>query len=315
MPVRSSDGWPSARGALAERHAVGVRSRPARPMSRSSRAARRYTVRGAAPEHRRGRATGRARDPGVRRDPAGHRPRLPGPRRGGCERGRDRARQQPVLGGRRGDRLRRDAARGSRICPATTPCRDGSRKSPGIAVRDLRRAMAAGDRRRRPARAGAARTSRRTAAASTSASFASGWRPARSVAANRRAELVVTGRVSARTLAWLERGVPARIRAIIEERGLRAAIGLPRRMRRRPPGPSDRARPPRSLLGALLERDGPGALGRVLAELGDAAIVDTRVLLAHRLGPDEAAWPGARGSVRLGPAAGRTGRVIRGFGS
>jgi hypothetical protein len=29
----------------------------------------------------------------------------------------------------------------------------------------------------------------------------------------------------------------------------------------------------------------------VLAKLGDAAIVDTRVLLAHRFGADEAGWP------------------------
>jgi hypothetical protein len=50
-------------------------------------------------------------------------------------------------------------------------------------------------------------------------------------------------------------------------------------------------RPPASVLGALLERDGPGSLGDHLARLGDAAIVDSRVLLAHRLGADESAWP------------------------
>ena len=31
----------------------------------------------------------------------------------------------------------------------------------------------------------------------------------------------------------------------------------------------------------------------MLGELGDAALVDSRVLLAHRLGPDERAWPAA----------------------
>jgi hypothetical protein len=31
----------------------------------------------------------------------------------------------------------------------------------------------------------------------------------------------------------------------------------------------------------------------VLARLGDAALVDSRVLLAHRLGADEVAWPAA----------------------
>jgi hypothetical protein len=47
------------------------------------------------------------------------------------------------------------------------------------------------------------------------------------------------------------------------------------------------------VLGALLDHDGPAALGRILTELGDAALVDSRVLLAHRLGADEAAWPTA----------------------
>ena len=52
-------------------------------------------------------------------------------------------------------------------------------------------------------------------------------------------------------------------------------------------------RPARSVLGALLERDGPAALGGILTEVGEAAFVDTRVLLAHRLGVDEAGWPTA----------------------
>ncbi len=30
-----------------------------------------------------------------------------------------------------------------------------------------------------------------------------------------------------------------------------------------------------------------------MASLGDAAIVDTRVLMAHHFGPDESAWPNA----------------------
>ena len=48
-----------------------------------------------------------------------------------------------------------------------------------------------------------------------------------------------------------------------------------------------------SLLGMLLDRDGPEALGTRLAELGQAAVIDTRVLLAHRFGADEAGWPRA----------------------
>jgi hypothetical protein len=99
----------------------------------------------------------------------------------------------------------------------------------------------------------------------------------RVVARNPRAELVVAGRASAAGLAWLERSIPARTRALIEERGMRTA--------------SAGQRPPRSILGALLDRDGPAALGAILAELGEAALVDSRVLLAHRLGANEAAWP------------------------
>jgi hypothetical protein len=68
-------------------------------------------------------------------------------------------------------------------------------------------------------------------------------------------------------------------RALVEERGFRTR-------------PNDQ-RPVRSTLGLLLDRDGPAALGTLLAELGDAAIVDTRVLLAHRFGGDECGWPTA----------------------
>ena len=116
----------------------------------------------------------------------------------------------------------------------------------------------------------------------------------RTVALDRRSELLVAGRTSAATLAWLEAHAAARVRAWVEERGLRAASRLAqtgdatggRREAARTP------RVPSSILGALLERDGPGSLGEHLARFADAAIVDTRVLLAHRLGADEAAWPG-----------------------
>lgn len=99
------------------------------------------------------------------------------------------------------------------------------------------------------------------------------------VASDRRAELLLAGRTSAATLRWLERHAAARVRAVVEERGLRT----------RRPG----QRPPASVLGALLERDGPGALAGHVARLADAALVDVRVLLAHRCGGDEAAWPPA----------------------
>jgi len=103
-----------------------------------------------------------------------------------------------------------------------------------------------------------------------------------------RAELLVAGRTSAGTLRWLETDVACRVRALVEERGLRASSRLAQRG-----AASIQVRPPRSVLGLILDRDGPEALGGILAQLGDAALVDTRVLLAHRLGADERAWPSA----------------------
>ena len=100
-------------------------------------------------------------------------------------------------------------------------------------------------------------------------------------------ELIVAGRTSAASLAWLERHAACRIRALVEERGLRAGSPLAGSTGATAP------RPPRSILGALLDRIGPDGLGDVLRELGDAALVDTRVLMAHRLGADERAWPSA----------------------
>jgi hypothetical protein len=100
----------------------------------------------------------------------------------------------------------------------------------------------------------------------------------RRVAADPRGELIVAGRTSAASLGWLEKRIAARSRVFVEERGLRTAVAG--------------QRAPRSILGALLDRDGPASLGDQLAQLGDAALVDSRVLLAHRLGADEASWPG-----------------------
>ena len=111
----------------------------------------------------------------------------------------------------------------------------------------------------------------------------------RRTAADRRAELVVAGRTSAATLRWLERGTASRVRALIEERGLRTSG---RQGAGSDAGAGGRsARGPRSVLGMLLDERGPANLGAILGQLGDAAIVDSRVLLAHRLGADEAGWP------------------------
>ena len=117
----------------------------------------------------------------------------------------------------------------------------------------------------------------------------------RAVAADPRAELLIAGRTSSGTLAWLERHSAARTRAWVEERGLRAASRLAQADGAEPApatatttGPG---RPPGSILGTLLDRDGPGSLGDHLGLFADAALVDSRVLLAHRVGPDEAGWP------------------------
>ena len=111
------------------------------------------------------------------------------------------------------------------------------------------------------------------------------------VIGNRRAELLVAGRVSATTLKWLENGVACRVRALVEERGLRAASHL---AQTGPAHDAGNARPPRSVLGSLLDqRDGPDALADLVAHLADAAVIDTRVLLAHRHGADETNWPSA----------------------
>jgi hypothetical protein len=99
----------------------------------------------------------------------------------------------------------------------------------------------------------------------------------RAVVADPRAEVIVAGRTSPDVHAWLAGAGAARTRALVEERGLRTGI----------PG----QRPPASVLGLLLDRDGPASLGTHLASLGEAAFLDSRVLLAHRLGSDERDWP------------------------
>ncbi len=108
----------------------------------------------------------------------------------------------------------------------------------------------------------------------------------RALAADPGAEVLVAGRLSSVDLRWLERGTRSRTRALVEERGLRTAsigavVGRPNR------------RPPRSTLGLLVERDGPGSLGRHVASLSDGAVLDSRVLMAHRYGAGEAGWPKA----------------------
>lgn len=95
---------------------------------------------------------------------------------------------------------------------------------------------------------------------------------------DRDAELVVAGRVPAATWRELETETACRVRCLVEERGMRSS--------RQPD------RPPRSILAALMVRSSPADLVSELARLGDAVVLDTRVLMAAVAGSsDAAAWP------------------------
>lgn len=95
---------------------------------------------------------------------------------------------------------------------------------------------------------------------------------------DRDAELVIAGRIPASLLLALERDTACRVRAFVEERGMRSA----------PDGV------PRSLLATIMEERGPAGLVRELAKLGDAVVLDTRVLMAAVAGSASmTAWPSA----------------------
>lgn len=103
--------------------------------------------------------------------------------------------------------------------------------------------------------------------------------PIGAVLRNRHAELVVAGRLPSTTLAFLEAETACRTRALIEERGMRSAPLTQR---------------PRSLLAALMARTSPTELVAELARLGDAVVLDTRVLMATVAGSANASsWPPA----------------------
>jgi hypothetical protein len=82
-------------------------------------------------------------------------------------------------------------------------------------------------------------------------------------------QLLVAGRVGTHAWSYLERETACRVRLFAEERGMeadgRASDGSAR-----------------SLLGYHLEAVGLERFFETLAELGDAAFIDTRVLLAHK---------------------------------
>jgi hypothetical protein len=110
----------------------------------------------------------------------------------------------------------------------------------------------------------------------------------RALAADPHRELLIFGRSSAATLKWLEKNVRARVRFLAEERGMRASSPLAIGGDTHKP---TRLRGPRATLGLLLDERGPARFAEIIKSLGDGAIVDSRVLLAHRLGGDEDGWP------------------------
>lgn len=98
------------------------------------------------------------------------------------------------------------------------------------------------------------------------------------VVRDRAAELVVAGRIPTTTWQVLEEETACRVRAIVEERGMRSARGA--------------GGAPRSILAALMERTSPADLVAELSRLGDGVVLDTRVLMAAVAGSAEAvAWP------------------------
>ena len=95
---------------------------------------------------------------------------------------------------------------------------------------------------------------------------------------DRHAELVVAGRIPGITLQALETDAACRVRSFVEERGMRSARGT--------------GRGPRSLLASFAAATSPGELVAELAALGDAVVLDSRVLMAARAGSaDAGAWP------------------------
>ncbi len=87
--------------------------------------------------------------------------------------------------------------------------------------------------------------------------------------------VIVAGRIGAETWGYLERETSCRIRVFAEERGMRSDGRLQRNEAR-------------SVLGFLLERTGLEAGFALLAQLGQAAFIDSRVLWAHF-----SRWPSA----------------------
>jgi hypothetical protein len=104
------------------------------------------------------------------------------------------------------------------------------------------------------------------AVASEAGSAAERHRALMPLLCDRTAEIVVAGRVGSMTWQYLERETACRVRVFSEERGL--ATALPDHQ-------------PQSVLGFLLEEIGVQRFFDRMALLGDALVLDTRVIEAH----------------------------------
>jgi hypothetical protein len=92
------------------------------------------------------------------------------------------------------------------------------------------------------------------------------YRAAGKVFCNPQGEVIVAGRAGSQAWQYLERETACRVRFISEERGMAAA------------GANHRAR---SLLGYMIEDVGVTRLFERFAEMGDAVVIDCRVIEAH----------------------------------
>jgi hypothetical protein len=93
------------------------------------------------------------------------------------------------------------------------------------------------------------------------------------VLGDRNTELVVAGRVPSTVFNYLEERAACRVRLFVEERGMRAAP----------------ANDPRSMLADWVREHGGASLVERLASLGDAVILDTRVIMAALAGSSDPA--------------------------
>ena len=304
----------TARRGSRERHAAAFAAAGADDVADRDRAARRHAVRGPAARARRAPAAGRARRPRLGRDPARDAPPTgarssPPP----AADDRRRAREQPLFGGRRRDRLRRDAPRDVPDLPADNALPRWLAEVAGY--RSTTCAGAGGSRSTRlTARPRAARRARRRwRLRSTSADVepVASWLGVRAVAARPRAP------------SSSSPGGPPRDAGLARATSRRSGRGRWSRSAgcaRRPAladGGADAADAAAILLGALLERDGPGVARATLLAPARRRGARRHAGSCSPTGsaPTRRRWPGRRGPVRVGPAAARARRATRGCAS